>query len=128
MSIEFEFDPGRSMLIRTATGDMTFDQLFDIQKVYFEKYRPRNVLLDLSLASVKKLETRDVEALANMSHKKKRLRPTNSKTAIVATSPLAFGLSRMYAIFSEVKDLPWELEVFSSMEAALDWIGPGDRE
>ena len=126
MPIERQFDPAQSLLICTATGDLTFDQVIDLQKEYFEKYLAKNVILDLSLASFKKFETRDIEVIADISDTKRGLRPANSKTAIVATSPVAYGLARMYAIFSEFKELPWELDVFESMDEALDWIGPGD--
>ena len=61
-----------------------------------------------------------------MSDKRKHLRPANSKTAIVANSPVAYGLGMMYAIHSEFRELTWELDVFKSMDEALDWIGPGD--
>ncbi len=127
MPIKCKFDPVQFLLICTANGELTFDQVIDIQEVYFEKYRPRNMIVDLSLASVKKLETRDVESIADVSDRKRGLRPANSKTAIVATSPLVHGLSRMYAIFSEFRELPWELGVFHSLDEALDWIGPGSR-
>lgn len=122
MPTEYNFDPAKSLFVCTVTGEVTFDQLVNFQIEYFEKYLAKNIILDLSLASVNKIETRDIEAIAEISDSKKGLRPPNSKTAIVASSPVAFGLARMYLIYSELKDLPWESNVFKSMEDALDWI------
>lgn len=86
----------------------------------------QNVILDLRLISANKLVTGDIEAIVEMTEMKKDLRPANSKTAIVATYPLVYGLARMYGVFFELRELPWELEVFNSMGKALDWIDPDD--
>ncbi len=126
MPIKCHFETEQSLLIGTVTGDLTFDQVTDLQDDYFEKYIARNVILDLSLASLEKLKTRDVENIARMSDTKKDLRPANSKTAIIATSPVPYGLAMMYAIHSELRELTWELNVLNSMDEALEWIGPGD--
>jgi len=126
MPIECQFDPVKSLLICTVTRELTFKQVSDLQDDYFEKYMAKNVILDLSLASLEKLNTQDIETIAHMSEMKKNLRPANSKTAIIATSPLAHGLAMMYSIHSEFRELTWELDVFKSLEEALEWIGPGD--
>ena len=126
MPIECKFDPERSLLVCTVTGELTFDQVLDIQEGYLEKYLAENFILDLSLALTKKLETRDVEAIVDRSEMRKEFRRKNSKSAIVATSPLTTGFSRMYAIFFELKEMPWQLSIFESMNEALEWIGLDD--
>ena len=126
MPIECKIDLNRSLLSCMATGELTFEALKVFQEKYFEIYMTQNVILDLRLISANKLVTRDIEAIVEMSEMKKDLRPANSKTAIVATYPLVYGLARMYGVFFELRELPWELEVFDSMGKALDWIGPGD--
>lgn len=126
MPIECQFDADQSLLTCTVTGELTFGQVIDLQDEYFEKYLAKSVILDLRLASFKKLKTKDIETIAQMSDMGKDLRPANSKTAIVANSPVAYGLGLMYSIHSEFKELTWEADVFKSMDEALDWIGPGD--
>ncbi len=126
MPIECRFDPEQSLLICTVTGELTFDQLVDLQDKYFEKYTTKNLIVDISLASADHLDSRDIESIVQISDMRKNLRPAHSKTAIVATSPAAYGLGMTYAICSEFKELPWDLSVFKSMDEALSWIGPGD--
>ena len=126
MPIDCRFEHEKSLLVCTVTGELTFKQVSDLEDDYFEKYMAKNVILDLSLASVEKLTTQDIEAIARMSQMRKDLRPANSKTAIIATSPVPYGLGMMYAIHSELRELTWELNVLKSMEEALEWIGPGD--
>lgn len=126
MPIECRFDPEKSLLICTVTGELTFKEVSDLQDDYFEKYMAKNVIVDLSLASLQKLKTQDIEHIAQMSDSRKNLRPANSKTAVIATSPVPYGLAMMYAIHSELNELTWELNVLKSMDEALDWLGPGE--
>ncbi len=123
MPIECEIDTDRSLLICTATCELDFEQIKAVQEKYFEKYLTQNVILDLSLISANELEPSDVETIVKMAEINKNLRPANGKTALVASSPSICGLSRMYAVFFELKELPWEVEIFCSMDEALEWIG-----
>jgi hypothetical protein len=45
---------------------------------------------------------------------------TRSKTAIVVTSELHTSLAELFAQIA--KDLPYEIRVFSDMQAAEDWV------
>ena len=123
MPIECKIDLNRSLLSCMATGELTFEVLKVLQEKYFEIYMTQNVILDLRLISANKLVTRDIEAIVEMTEMKKDLRPANSKTAIVAIYPLVYGLARLYGVFFELKELPWEVEIFCSMDEALEWIG-----
>ena len=44
MPIECKFDPERSLLVCTATGELTFGQMLDIQEGYLEKYLVKNFI------------------------------------------------------------------------------------
>ncbi len=57
--------------------------------------------------------------------RRKRIRLATD-SAIGPSTDLAFGLSRMFQIFGETKDLPFPLMVFRTMEDAIEWIGESE--
>jgi hypothetical protein len=50
------------------------------------------------------------------------------RTAIVATTDLLYGFSRMYQSLAEVKDSPLTVEVFRTEREAREWLGLEDKE
>ena len=45
------------------------------------------------------------------------------KTAFVYDRPLEYGIGRMFQSFSEMADMPFEVQSFQSFEEAKAWLG-----
>jgi hypothetical protein len=56
------------------------------------------------------------------SNPKKSIRNEQSRTAILVTTPSAYGLARMYTAYAEADGVPWKIEIFYSMEEAGRWL------
>ena len=44
------------------------------------------------------------------------------KTAVVASSDLQFGLSRILGTFYEIENFPTQLKIFRHMDEAMGWL------
>ena len=81
--------------------DPEFNQIVDLRSV---------TALDLSAGQIRLLATRSIFS-------------PSSKRAFVATSPVVFGVGRMWETYTEFSDHPNEVRVFYDMSAALQWLG-----
>jgi hypothetical protein len=57
-----------------------------------------------------------------------RVKLAGMRTAIVATTDLLYGFSRMYQSLAEVKDSPATIEVFRTEKEARRWLGLEEDE
>lgn len=83
-------------------------------------------LVDLREASLEELTSADVRASANLPQLP---RQAETRMAIVATTAVAYGMSRMYAMMQE-NSRPGEAQVFQDYADALAWLlaeTPGPR-
>ena len=49
-------------------------------------------------------------------------RRSGKRTAFVASDDFGYGMFRMYCIFTQCLDFPFEMEAFRTIEEAKDWI------
>jgi hypothetical protein len=126
MPVTVNLDPDTGIAHYSATGDVTRENVISvIGQVYVDPtFRaPWHSIWDLSGAKpvFTAAELREVVAYVR-DH-----RPEDAgKVAIVATEDLAFGMSRMYEIFSS--DLNVETQVFRDLEPARQWLLRGESE
>ncbi|PKL35551.1 MAG: hypothetical protein CVV44_22385 [Spirochaetae bacterium HGW-Spirochaetae-1] len=57
------------------------------------------------------------------SSPKSSSRDEKARTAILVTTPSAYGLARVYTAYAEADGVPWKVEIFYSMEEACQWLG-----
>lgn len=82
-----------------------FDELWDLSELRE---------LDLPASSLRKEVAKET---------RRRVDALTQRAAIVVTSPLLFGLARMYQTFSELEGNRLDIELFQSLELAKAWLG-----
>ena len=102
-------------------GETTFDEIAASMKSLYESNPTRNVLWDASKGSVASLTKDQMENLASFSPRFSDLRK-GGKTALYSPGDLAYGLSRMFEIIGNLKNVPILLKVFRDKEEAILWL------
>jgi hypothetical protein len=126
MPIDYRIDHERRLVLATARGEITEDDLFTYQKTVWSD--PTHVgygeLVDMSdVAAVKTPSVAGMRNLAALSASMDTPQRV-SRFAIVAPGDLAFGLGRMYQTYRELlkTDSRKKVGVFRTRDEALDWL------
>ena len=117
-------DRKRGIRVTTITGVVRRDELLDAYAVIVgdpEFSAATRGLVDLRHGSVDELTTVDVQTFA---HLPALPRQSEMRLAVVATDPVAYGMSRMYAMFRE-NTLAGEARVFRDYDEAMSWLLSG---
>ena len=125
MPIAWEVDPARSLVLMTATGDVTMADWLQARREYGgdpAMLACRRFLVDLRQAAMA-LRGDEVRALSGTRRELPFVTP-ESRTAVVVANPLAYGLSRMYELTR--KD-DGRFRVFDDYDQALRWIEEADE-
>ena len=115
----FESD---DLTIHAASGDLSFDEAFREIEAYYKQKKPtRNVLWNLNQVSALNFTSEEIEKIASYEPRFEDIRPSG-KTAIVANEDLSFGISRMFELYSQMKQAPHDVRVFRELEQAMEWL------
>ena len=119
MAIHIEKDIKRNLTVFTATGKASTTDIIEAIKSAMSKGPTKKVLWDLSKANGKetKMMGAELKELVETSHKYHN----SGKTAVVATDPIIYGLSKM----AEAQIQQYgneELNVFKSLLDAFLWL------
>jgi len=123
MPIRHRYDPGMRTLFVTAEGEIGDDEFLAWgQQVAADEAIPagRLELIDLRRLELPDVSSETLRRVADAFRQRDRTQ-FETKIAVVASSDLAFGLSRMYQAYRS--DAPIALEVFRDMDAARAWLG-----
>jgi hypothetical protein len=123
MSINYTVNTRQRIIITSASGDISLSDMQEhMQTVqnHPEIQPDYNHIFDLRKAGNFEITTSDVKQLAEFSYFNEQ-----SKRAIVASSDLFYGMSRMYEIFK--KDASVNVRVFRTYEEAKQWVGYQDE-
>jgi len=125
MSADLRYDREKNILHIVLHGSVTLDEFADVLETitHTEEYPPDvPAIWDLSALDTSDLDISMIELLNDI---RKRFPERGlTKLAIVASSELTFGLSRMYEAFSA--DLPQMLRVFKDTGSAELWLQEAD--
>ena len=121
MPVSTSTDESHALTIFTVEGELTFQEQMNALKAFYSGDPTANVLWDFRLMKGNRVSSQELEELFNFikANRGKRLQ---GKTALVATSDLDFGLSRVSEAYSQIRQLPWEMKAFRTMDEALEWI------
>ena len=75
----------------------------------------KRTLVDLRHASLDSITRADVKAAVNLPKR------SGIRLAIVAKSPVVYGLSRMYALMQDLSGTS-EVQVFTKVDEAMAWL------
>ena len=123
MPFSFFVDESKKVFHVRAGGEITDAELMDLtgrlrQEVAYIAGYP--MLCDCSALTGVWVSSSVIESLA------KAARPRTNLLAVIAPSAVAFGLARMYQIFSDPEDR--RIRVFAKAKEAMAWLNAGMRE
>jgi hypothetical protein len=120
MPVTYEIDPSQHAVFSTASGHVSYDEAVNFHRALLADpaYRPEYCeladmrgMIDTNITSA---EMRQLAATELFSPKSKR--------AFVASSPLVYGLSRMYEAHRMTKN-DHGITIFTDVDEALGWLG-----
>lgn len=121
MSISQHQDAARELTIFTVTGELTFAAQMEALRRFYGEAPTANMLWDFRRLEGSRISSEELRRIIAFIRGQKDKRPYG-KTALVSTSDLDFGLSRMSEAYAQSEGLPWDIQAFRSMAEALRWL------
>ena len=125
MPITSQIDKTKNLTIYTLTEELTLDEIQNAITSFWESHDlTLSVLWDVRRARLTDLKSSDVERIAALigqyTHRFEERK--GGKSAIVASSDLQYGLSRILETFYEIEGFPTQLKIFRIMNEAMEWL------
>ena len=120
-NIQVNVDPQNQLTIFTVTSKITGDEIINVVEEYYSGDPTTYLLWDLRAADMSSLSSNELRNILFFSKKHAHQRK-NGKTAIVVSSDLSFGLSRMYEAYSEIYEHPTDHRVTKDYDDAMTWL------
>jgi len=117
IQVESESD----LTVFTVVGEVTTSDARNAIQKFYEGNVTLNVLWDLTKSDVSKLSADDVHSIAHTPRKYAEMRK-GGKTAIVAPTDIAFGLTRMYEFMTEIQNYSFNTQAFRTTQEAYRWL------
>jgi hypothetical protein len=130
MPISSEVDRTKNLTIYTLTGELTLDEIQNAIKSFWEAHAlTLNLLWDARSAMLTHLKSSDIELIAGFidQYRHRFEEREGGKAAIVASSDLQYGLSRILGTLYELKNFPTQLQTFRQMNEAMEWLGQDEK-
>ena len=105
----------------TVKGEITADEIKETILAHNQAAVTKYVLWDLGQATAKAIQSSEIGSIVHATQEFTKSRK-GGKTAIVASSDINFGLSRMYDILHELSHSDVPHMTFHSKEEALKWL------
>jgi len=125
MPITSQVDKTKNLVIYTLTGELTLDDIQSTIKSFWEAHElTLNALWDARRAKLTNLESSDMESITALigQYTHRFEEREGGKSAVVASSDLQYGLSRILGTLYEIKDFPTKLQIFRQMDEAMEWL------
>jgi hypothetical protein len=121
MSITTSVDNDKQLTTHTVIGEVSFEEGMTTLKQFWEDRPTMNVLWDYRKGSLARVSSVDLERMVDYVsvHSEKR---AGGKTAIIVSRDLESGLSRVLDTLRDIRRVPFQLQVFRSMEKANQWL------
>jgi hypothetical protein len=125
MPITSQIDRIKNLTVYTLTGELTLDEIKNAIKSFWEAHEVTlKGLWDVRSAKLTDIESSDIERIAVFigQYRHRFEERKGGKTAVVASSDLQYGLSRILGTLYEIKDFSTQLQTFRQMDEALRWL------
>ena len=121
-TISAKYDMAKDLTIVSAKGVITADDLLDWGNNYYEGQITSLILWDVTNADLSSLQADQLREIAENMSRISEVRK-GGKTAFVYDKPLEYGIGRMFQAYSEIEDMPFEVQSFQSFDEAKAWLG-----
>ncbi|MBU0992554.1 MAG: hypothetical protein KJ737_08685 [Proteobacteria bacterium] len=122
MPVTIERIEDQNLTVFLVTGELKADEQLNAMESFYEGKPTANVLWDFRKVEGARSSYMEVEKMLSYA-KSRGQRRVSGKTALLTAAAVDFGLARMTEILSEVKEIPWEVHSFTSLEEAMKWLG-----
>ena len=125
MPITSQIDQTKNLTIYTLTGELTVDDIQSAIKSFYEAHKlTLKGLWDARSAKLTDLKSSDMESIAVFigRFRDRFEERKGGKSAVVASSDLQYGLSRILGTFYEIEESPIQLKIFRVMDEAMEWL------
>jgi|GEM_PF-1287953 len=102
-------------------GELTVSDVMSELGRFFDRPITKRVMWDLSQAGFSKLNSVDIEQISLAAAPLLRVR-SGGKSAVVATSDLGYGFSRMYQAYRDINHVTLPYKSFRTRQEAIDWL------
>ena len=121
MPIKYTIDRTQNLTIFNLTGEVTLSDLIDTIDTYGKSDPTFYEIYDAREIDGDRLTTAEIQKLAVFLKKHPNRRALGSKTAVVVSNDIDFGLSRMISSLTD-QEVPYKIEVFRTMDMAHQWL------
>jgi hypothetical protein len=122
MTIRSYIDEDKDLTIFTVTGRLSFDEVMPVVKDFYDGNPTKNVLWDLTDIKEVQVTSEEVRLIVSYGPRYEGKRASAGKTAFVVQKEVLFGMSRMFEIQSNMKNVPYTIEVFRNRDEAYQWL------
>lgn len=123
MPIIFQTDRSRELTVFKITGTVKIREWLNTLREYAGTGVTRYELYDIREGEGEGFTSKQIDKIVEDAKASIHVRPPGSKTALVATKDVHFGMSRMYQAVSEIEGITWKSETFRTIEDAYEWLG-----
>jgi len=122
-----QIEQPQQLTIITGTGELSYDEVLNTIRSFYAESPTLNVLCDLRQASAERISSSQVNQIAELIQKLKRVRK-GGRTAIVSSRDVTFGVARMLEALINIPndDFAYELRVFRKIKDANRWLSKND--
>ena len=119
MSISSSVEKTRDLTIFTVEAELTYDDAISALREFYEAPPTMNMLWDLSKIQGSSLTEDERISILQFVEDQKIKRPTG-KTALV--TDVYYDRAKRMEGYGAIKNLPWNIRAFRSMERAIIWL------
>ncbi|MDJ0811539.1 MAG: hypothetical protein QNJ01_15660 [Desulfobacterales bacterium] len=121
-TISAKYETEKDLTIVTVEGVISADDLLEWGNSYYEGQITSLILWDVTKADLSGLQSDKLRKIAEIMSRISEAR-RGGKTAFVYDNPLEFGIGRMFQAYSEMEDMPFQVQSFRSFHEARKWLG-----
>ena len=121
-TISAKYDMEKDLTTVTVEGVVKADDLLNWGDYYYKGQITTLILWDVTNADFSALQANQLHEIAENISRISEVR-RGGKTAFVYDKPLEYGIGRMFQAYSEMEDMPFEVQSFQSFEEATTWLG-----
>ena len=125
MPISIDQNLGLDLTIFKAIGEVSFKEQMNVLKLFYEGSPTKNVIWDFMEMDEPNISNDELHAIVEYT-KAHSAQRKKGRTALVVNTTFKYGLSRMASIFAEIESIPWIMNVFKDIDAAMAWVSELD--
>jgi hypothetical protein len=112
------------LTVFNVEGEATFDELWDQTYTFLSGKPSKFAIWDFTSGTVALMSSREVIEIATRTSKF-FAKIEGGQGALVAPNDIDYGMTRMFQVFSKMKNFPFRIQVFRDRNTAEKWLFPG---